>query len=266
MNHFELTNGHFLGITRDNASSNYSMTPELQSTLEASGIKWPAMRNYIPCMAHVIQHVLGASMSNLSVKGCTRSWEAYERYQQIEENERTNIGQSQKLRKEDNARTKNVSALRPGLAKIIDKVHIPRHSERPETNLHIAENAYCVDYADTWSLKRVPWLSKGHSTNSSTTYHWGGYTVEFHTGVAGASLLIPRIRSLAAEESQIQQLPATLHITGWMDNRQVRHGSFEAIPILDPADVEKAYGYCPWCLHCQPWNVLSYGWPHASFG
>jgi len=36
---FELTDGHLVGITIDNASSNYSMTRELQSTLQASGIE-----------------------------------------------------------------------------------------------------------------------------------------------------------------------------------------------------------------------------------
>jgi len=68
LDHFELTDGRLLGITTDNASSNYSMTRELQSTLEASGIEWPALRNHIPCMAHVIQLALGAFMSSLGVK------------------------------------------------------------------------------------------------------------------------------------------------------------------------------------------------------
>jgi len=62
----------------DIASSNYSMTHELYSTLEASGIEWPALRNHIPCMAHVIQLAVGAFMSTLSVKDRTKSWEAYE--------------------------------------------------------------------------------------------------------------------------------------------------------------------------------------------
>jgi len=51
----ELTDGYLIAITTDNASSNYSMTHELQSTLKASAIQWPAWRNHIPCMAHVIQ-------------------------------------------------------------------------------------------------------------------------------------------------------------------------------------------------------------------
>jgi hypothetical protein len=36
LDRFELTNGYLLGITCDNASSNYSMTHKLQSTLEAA--------------------------------------------------------------------------------------------------------------------------------------------------------------------------------------------------------------------------------------
>jgi len=87
LDHFELTEGRLLGITSDDASSNYMLTRELQSTLEASGIEWPALRNHIPCMAHVIQLALGAFMSYLSVKDCNKSWEAHERYQQFGENE-----------------------------------------------------------------------------------------------------------------------------------------------------------------------------------
>jgi hypothetical protein len=62
---FELTDGHLLGSTTDNASSNYSMTRELQSTLEASGIELPALRKHIPCMVHVIQLALGAFITSL---------------------------------------------------------------------------------------------------------------------------------------------------------------------------------------------------------
>jgi hypothetical protein len=75
----ERTDGRLLGSTTDNDSWNYSMTCELQSTLEASGIEWLALRNHIPCMAHVIQLALGAFMSSLGVNGCTKSWEAHER-------------------------------------------------------------------------------------------------------------------------------------------------------------------------------------------
>ena len=131
----QLTNGRLLGITTDNGSSNYSMTCELQSTLEASGIEWPALRYHIPCMAHIIQLAWGAFMSSLGVNGRTRSWEANEHDQQIGENQSIDIGRSQRLWKEGNARINKVSAMKPGLAKIIEKVHISRCFEIAETDL-----------------------------------------------------------------------------------------------------------------------------------
>jgi hypothetical protein len=124
LHRFELTDGCLLGIKTDKASSNYSMTCEPQSTLEASGIDWPALRNHIPCMAHVIQLALGAFMSSLGVSGRSLPWEAHERDQQFGENESIDIGKSQRLRKEGNARINKVSAMKPGLAKIIEKVRI----------------------------------------------------------------------------------------------------------------------------------------------
>jgi len=155
LDHFELTDSCLVGITTDDASSNYSMTHELQSTLEASGIEWPALRNHIPCMVHIIQLALGAFMSSLSVKGRTKSWEAHECDQQFGENESVDIGKSQRLRKEGNVRINKVSAMKPGLAKIIEKVCISRCFESAETDHHVAEYAYCIDYANTWSSKRV---------------------------------------------------------------------------------------------------------------
>jgi hypothetical protein len=124
LDRFELTDSCLLDITTENASLNYPMTCEPQSTLEASGIVWMALSNHIPCMAHVIQLALGAFMSSLCVKGCTKSWEAHERDQQVGENESIYMGKSQRLRKEVNARITKVLAMRPGLAKIIEKVHI----------------------------------------------------------------------------------------------------------------------------------------------
>jgi len=124
LDRFELTDGHLLGIMTDNASLNYSMTHELQSTLEASGIEWPALSNHIPCMAHVIQLALGAFMSSFGVKGHTKSWEAHERNQQFGENESIDIGKSQRLQKEGNASINKVLAMKPGLAKVIEKVRI----------------------------------------------------------------------------------------------------------------------------------------------
>jgi len=124
LNRFELTDGRLLGIMADNASSNYLMTRELQSTLQTSGIEWAALRNHIPCMAHIIQLALGAFMSSLGVKGRITSWEAPERDQQFGENESTDIRKSQRHRKEGNARINKVSAMRTGLSKIIEKVRI----------------------------------------------------------------------------------------------------------------------------------------------
>ena len=63
-------------------------------------------------------------MSTLSVKGRTKSWEAHERDQQFGENESIDVGKSQRLRKEGNARINKVSAMKPGFAKIIVKVRI----------------------------------------------------------------------------------------------------------------------------------------------
>jgi hypothetical protein len=82
------------------------------------------LRNHIPCKAHIIQLALGAFMSSLGVKGCTKSWEAHECNQEFGENESIDIEKGQRLRKEGNARINEVSAMRLGLAKIIEKVRI----------------------------------------------------------------------------------------------------------------------------------------------
>jgi len=97
LDHFQLADGRLIGIATDTASSNYSMTRELQSTLEASRIEWPALRNHIPCMVHVIELPLAAFISSLCVQGRTNSWEAHERDQQFGENDCIDIGKSQRL-------------------------------------------------------------------------------------------------------------------------------------------------------------------------
>jgi hypothetical protein len=124
VNCFELTYILLLGITTDNASTNYLMTCELQSTLEATGLEWLALRNHVPCMPHIIQLALGGFMRRLGVTGRTKSWESQERDQKFGEMESRDIGTSQRLRKEGNARINKVLAMRPGLAKIIEKVCI----------------------------------------------------------------------------------------------------------------------------------------------
>jgi hypothetical protein len=106
-------------------------------------------------MAHIIELALGAFMSSLGVKGHSKSWEAHERDQQFGKNESTDIGKSQRLRKEGNARIDKVSAMRPGLVKIIEKVRISTYYESAETDLHIPENVCCINYADTRVSKRV---------------------------------------------------------------------------------------------------------------
>jgi len=159
------------------------MTRELQSTLQASGLEWPAMRNHIPCIAHIIQLALGAFMSSLSVKGRTKSWQAYEHNQQCGEDESIDIRKSQRLRKESNSRVNKVSAMRWGLAKTIEKVRISTDFGCLETDLHKAENACCIDYTYTWLSKRIHWRSKSHSPHYSTTYYGCEDTLERNTGI-----------------------------------------------------------------------------------
>jgi len=48
-----------------------------------------------------------------------------------------------------------MSALRPGIAKIIEKILASKNFEYHETDHHIAVNASCIVYTDTGSLKQV---------------------------------------------------------------------------------------------------------------
>jgi len=242
------------------------MTRELQSTLEASGIEWPALRNHIPCMVHVIQLAFGAFMSSLGVIGRTKSWEAHERDQQFGENESIDIGKSQRLRKEGNARINKVSAMRPGLPKIFEKVRISWDFESPETDLHIAENACCINYADTWSPKQVHWLSKSQSPHCSTSDYGCEDTFELYTGVARVRLPITGTHMRVASNPKLRWIPASIHNSGWMYACQVCHGSIEAISILDPLDVKEAYSHIASRYYSVQWHVRSHGWCDASFG
>jgi len=242
------------------------MTRELQSTLEASGIEWPALRNHIPCMAHVIQLALGAFMSSLGVKGRTKSLEAHERDQQFGENVSIDIGKSQRLRKEGNARINKVSAMKPGLAKIIEKVRISWYFESREADLHIAENACCINYVDTWLPKRVHWLSKSQSPHCGTSYYGCEDTLELCTGVTRARLLLMEIHPRAASKPTMPSISAIIHNSGWMDDCQVCHGSVGAISILDPLDVEEAYSHIASRHHSVQRHVRSHGRRDAGFG
>jgi len=193
IDHFECIDGRLLVMSTDNASSISWMTHELQSTLKASGIKWPALRNRIPCMAHIIQLASGAFMSSLGVKGPTKSCEAQECNQQFGENESIDIGKSQGVRKEGNAQINTVSAVSSGLGTIIEKVFISRYFESAETDLHVAQNAYCIDYADAWLSKLVQCLSNSQNLHQGTTCYECNDMLELDTGVAWVSLLIRRI-------------------------------------------------------------------------
>jgi len=219
------------------------MTRKLQSTIVVSGIECPALRIHIPCMAHVMQLAVCAFSSSLGVKCRTKYWEAHERDHQFGENESIHIEMSQRLRKEGNARINKVLAIRAGLAKIMENVHISRYFEIPETNMHIAENFCCIDYADTWSSNWVLWLSKSKIPHLSTIYYRCEDTFDLETGVASASLPITSIRPRVAPTSKILWLPATLPNRGWTDHCQVHHARFQTIPILDPVDIEEACHY-----------------------
>jgi len=206
---------------------------------------------------------LSAFMSSLSVKGRTMSSEANEHDQQFEDNETLDIGKSERLRKEGNATINKVSAMRPGLAKIIEKVRIWRYFESPESKLHISENACCIDYADTLSSKQVHWLSNIYSPHCTTTRYGCQDMLEVNIGVAWARLPITRILPRVALESQIQRIPTPLHNTGWMDHCQVCDGCFEGIQILDTVDFIEAYGYIASYYHSIEWHVQSYGWRYV---
>ena len=157
-------------------------------------------------------------------------------------------------------------ALWPGLAKIIEKVHISRYFESPETDLYIAENACCIDYTDTWLSKRVQWVSTSEIPHHSATNYGCKDTLELDTGIAWASLPITRLHLRIAPKPKTHWLLATLHNTWWMDHCQVHHGSFELILILDPVDDEEAHSHIALRHHSLQWHVRSNGCRYVSFG
>jgi hypothetical protein len=105
-------------------------------------------------MAHDNQLTLRVLMTSLGVKGHTESWETHEHDQQFADIGNIDIWKCQRLRKEGNARMHKVSAMRSDVAKRIKKVCISTYFESLETDLYLAEDAGCIDYADTWSLKQ----------------------------------------------------------------------------------------------------------------
>ena len=70
------------------------------------GVEWSALRNHIPCMAHVIQLCVSGFMVKLGVKGRKKSWEAYERDEQFQQEEGKKAVQG---------RVRRVTDMAPGL-------------------------------------------------------------------------------------------------------------------------------------------------------
>jgi len=135
-------------------------------------------------MAHVIRLMLVACMSILGGRGHTKLWESHESDQQFGDNESTAFKMSQRLRKEVNTRIHKVSALEPGLAKIIETVCISRYFENFETDHHMAVISSCVDYIDTGLSRGVYPQSKTQTSNRSPTYDGCANTSEFNNAVA----------------------------------------------------------------------------------
>ena len=113
--------------------------------------------------------------------------------------------------KEGNARINKVSAMKPGLAKIIEKVRISRYFASSETHHHMVENACSIDYADTWSSKRVHWLSLRRSSDRGITDYGCEDTTALNTGVARVRPPVKGIHMCVAPKSKIHWFPATFH-------------------------------------------------------
>ena len=156
--------------------------------------------------------------------------------------------------------------MNPGLATIIEKVCILWYFGSPEIDLHIAENACCMDYADTWSSERVHWLLKCQSSHRDTTHSGCEDTVEHNTGVGQSRLQITGIHMRVAEQSKIHWSPATFHNSKWVDHCEVCHGSIDAISILDPAEVKEAYSQIASHYHNVQRHVRSHGRRDTRFG
>jgi len=134
----------------------------------------------------------------------------------------------------------------------------------------MAENACCIEYADTWSSKRVHWLSKCQSPHHSTTNYGCKDTMELEARVGCAGQLITRIFPRVAPKSNILWSEPTFHNTGWMDECGVYHGSIEAIPILDPCECRR--GIQSHCImlsqsittHLTIWMAVCQLWPRRT--
>jgi len=159
-----------------------------------------------------------------------------------------------------------VSAMQSGSAKLIEKVRVSRYFESPETDLNIAENDCCIDYANTCSSTRFRWLSKSEIPHCATSDDECQELLELNPGVARSRLLIMWIPTWVPWIPTILRLLATVHKSRWMDYCAVCHGAVEAIPILDPVDFKEAYSHIAWGYRNVQWYVRLDGRSDASFG
>jgi hypothetical protein len=160
LDNLEFTISRTYGISTDDASSTDSVPGKSRSNNPASPIERPTASNYISSLMHVIQVALIVFMSSLGVTCHTKTWEAHKCDPAFGETHSTHIGKTQRRRKEGNARISNVSGIRPGLAKIIENASNSRYFDSTETDLHIAENACCIEYTDICSSNQDDELSK----------------------------------------------------------------------------------------------------------
>jgi len=57
-----------VGFTTDSVSNNRTLTEALNNAWSLLSVEWCQMENHIPCMAHVVQLILGAFRSSIKVK------------------------------------------------------------------------------------------------------------------------------------------------------------------------------------------------------
>jgi len=57
-----------LGFTTDSASNNPTLTEALSNAWSLLSVEWSQFENHIPCLAHVIELILGAFMSSIKVQ------------------------------------------------------------------------------------------------------------------------------------------------------------------------------------------------------
>jgi len=57
-----------LGFTTDSAINNRTLTEALNNPWSLQSVEWCQLENHVPCIAHVVQLILGALMSSIKVK------------------------------------------------------------------------------------------------------------------------------------------------------------------------------------------------------